>query len=121
MNDSDYVAYAALFRLLSDVNRLRILYTVKEDAQSVSRIMELTNLPQTLVSYHLRVLRENGIVQAERDGPFILYRIAAATLWPWITQTSAFTSEIQQGECRHPQKRRRGNRGYVWDELSRGE
>jgi ArsR family transcriptional regulator len=33
-------------------------------------------MKQSLVSHHLRVLKESGLVQAERKGPFVLYSIA---------------------------------------------
>ena len=44
--------------------------------KSVSEIMDETSLPQTLVSFHLRPLRENGILATERKGPFIYYSIS---------------------------------------------
>jgi DNA-binding transcriptional ArsR family regulator len=64
---------ARLFKLLSDPNRIRILFAIGKVKKSVSEIMSETSLPQTLVSFHLRPLRENGIVAAERQGPFVYY------------------------------------------------
>ena len=64
---------ARLFKLLSDPNRIRILFAIGKAKQSVSEIMSQTALSQTLVSFHLRPLRESGIVAAERQGPFIYY------------------------------------------------
>jgi DNA-binding transcriptional ArsR family regulator len=66
---------ARLFKLLGDPNRLRIIFAVGEGERSVSEIIEETSLPQTLVSFHLRPLRESGILSAERKGPFIYYRL----------------------------------------------
>jgi DNA-binding transcriptional ArsR family regulator len=67
---------ARLFKLLSDPNRIRILLVIGKDQKSVSEIMGETSLPQTLVSFHLRPLRESGIVAAARQGPFIYYRVS---------------------------------------------
>ena len=64
---------ARLFKLLSDPNRIRILFAIGKAKKSVSEIMSQTALSQTLVSFHLRPLRESGIVAAERQGPFIYY------------------------------------------------
>jgi DNA-binding transcriptional ArsR family regulator len=64
---------ARLFKLLSDPNRIRILFAIGKAKKSVSEIMSQTALSQTLVSFHLRPLRESGIVIAERQGPFIYY------------------------------------------------
>jgi len=71
---------ARLFKLLSDANRLRILFVIGKEKKSVSEIMSETSLPQTLVSFHLRPLRESGIVATERKGPFIYYSISEPIL-----------------------------------------
>jgi DNA-binding transcriptional ArsR family regulator len=69
-----------MFGLLSDPNRLKILFAIGKEAKSVSEIMKETSLPQTLVSFHLRPLRESGILLAERKGPFIYYSLSEPTL-----------------------------------------
>ena len=69
-----------LFKVLGDENRLRILQTLGDGERSVSEILERTRLPQTLTSFHLRTLREAGVLVAERRGPFIYYRLANASL-----------------------------------------
>ena len=69
-----------LFKVLGDENRLRILQTLGDGERSVSEILERTRLPQTLASFHLRTLREAGVLVAERRGPFIYYRLANASL-----------------------------------------
>ena len=71
---------ARLFKLLSDSNRMRILFVIGKEKKSVSEIMSETSLPQTLVSFHLRPLRESGIVVTERKGPFIYYSISEPIL-----------------------------------------
>ncbi len=64
-----------LFKLLNDPNRLRIIFAIEKDAKPVSEIMRETGLTQTLVSFHLRPLRESGILSTERKGAFIYYRV----------------------------------------------
>jgi len=71
---------ARLFKLLSDANRLRIIFAIGKDQKSVSEIMNETSLSQTLVSFHLRPLRESGIVATERKGPFIYYSVSEPVL-----------------------------------------
>jgi DNA-binding transcriptional ArsR family regulator len=67
-------------KVLGDENRLRILQTLERGERSVSEILEQTGLAQTLVSFHLRTLRDAGVVTTERRGPFIFYRLADASL-----------------------------------------
>jgi DNA-binding transcriptional ArsR family regulator len=68
------------FKVLGDDSRLRILQGLGTDERSVSEVLERTRLPQTLASFHLRILREAGVVAAERRGPFIYYRLEDPSL-----------------------------------------
>ena len=65
-----------LFKLLNDPNRLRLIFAIGKESKPVSEMMQETSLPQTLVSFHLRPLRESGILVAERRGAFIYYKLA---------------------------------------------
>lgn len=90
----DVGSYAALCRLLSDENRLSILFALGGEGQkSVSQVMEVTQLPQTLVSYHLRTLREQGLVDTERKGPFVLYRLTQEKLLDWVVEAGQFAQK----------------------------
>ena len=62
-----------LLRTLSDPNRLRIIRELTLDCQSVSEIVQATRMTQPLVSHHLRVMREHGLVRSERRGAFTYY------------------------------------------------
>jgi ArsR family transcriptional regulator len=75
VDDRTIEILSRLFKLLNDPNRLRIIFAMGKDSKTVSEIMNETNLPQTLVSFHLRPLRESGILSTERKGAFIFYRV----------------------------------------------
>ncbi len=64
-----------IFLTLSDYNRLGIIRFICERETSVGEIVRATKLSQPLVSHHLRVLKENGILETKRKGPFIYYFI----------------------------------------------
>jgi DNA-binding transcriptional ArsR family regulator len=64
-----------IFQTLSDSSRLKILKYINDKECSVSQIVEGTKLSQPLVSHHLRTLRERQILETNRNGPFIYYRI----------------------------------------------
>ncbi|GBE48984.1 HTH-type transcriptional regulator NmtR [bacterium BMS3Bbin12] len=64
---------SGLFKLLAEPNRLRILCSLGLECRPVSDIVEATGLSQTNVSFHLRALREAGLVRPERRGPYIYY------------------------------------------------
>jgi ArsR family transcriptional regulator len=74
-------AVAALrFRALGDETRLRILEHLGPGERSVSDLMVLLDLGQSLMSHHLRILREAGLVIDRRDGRWIHYSIAEPAL-----------------------------------------
>jgi len=64
-----------IFQTLSDFNRLGMIKFICEKERSVGEIVKETKLSQPLVSHHLRVLKENGILETKRNGPFIFYYI----------------------------------------------
>lgn len=64
-----------IFQTLGDANRLRIIQFIGEKECSVSEIVQASNLSQPLVSHHLRVLRENQVLDTERKGPFVYYKL----------------------------------------------
>lgn len=94
----DLKAYAAFCRLMADENRLRILFSLQGGRKSVSSVIEATELSQTLVSYHLRNLREKGLVKTERKGPFVLYSLTNEDVLAWVSEAEHFLAA--QGLCR---------------------
>jgi len=61
---------------LADPNRLQLLYVLAQGPIRVSELTEELDLPQSTVSRHLRVLRERGLVETERQGPSVFYSLA---------------------------------------------
>ena len=64
-----------IFQTLSDYNRLAIIKLLCEKETSVGEIVKVTKLSQPLVSHHLRVLKENGILETKRKGAFAFYYV----------------------------------------------
>lgn len=69
-----------IFQILGDANRLRIIWIIGNMSRSVSEIVEAAKLSQPLVSHHLKVLREGGILKTKREGPFIFYELSDVRL-----------------------------------------
>ncbi len=64
-----------LFKLLGDPTRLRILRLLAGTELSVMELAEVTQLAQSRVSNHLKLLREEGIVHERREGAWRHYRV----------------------------------------------
>jgi len=67
---------AEVFRVLSDFENLRILMLLKKREMCVCELMVALNMKQPAVSYHLRLLREKGLIKSIRRGKWIFYSIA---------------------------------------------
>ena len=58
---------ADTLKVLSDPNRLMILELLMQGVQCNCELGDKLGLPMNLISHHLKVLREAGLVDAERD------------------------------------------------------
>lgn len=67
----------AALKALSEHTRLRILRVLLKDQLSVNAISRRLKLTQYNVSKHLRILREAGLLETEKQGQQRLYRVAA--------------------------------------------
>lgn len=66
-------ALSKIFKILGEPNRLKILTSLGLECRPVSSIVASTGLTQTNVSFHLRALREAGLVKPEKNGSFVFY------------------------------------------------
>ncbi len=64
-----------VYKVLADVNRLRILRQLADGPAAVTELVESVGLSQPLVSWHLGKLREVGLVKARRQGRVTLHTI----------------------------------------------
>jgi len=66
---------AEFLKIISEKNRLKIFCLLKEGEKCVCDIWQCLNLPQNLVSHHLKVLKDFGLVSSKRQGLKIVYSI----------------------------------------------
>ena len=71
---------APILAALSDPNRLAILLAITRQPCSVKGLTEQVGLPQTLVSHHLKALRDVGLVAATAQGRSNIYTLCCAAL-----------------------------------------
>jgi ArsR family transcriptional regulator len=69
---------SALFRVLGDPARLRLLRALSIDRFNVTELTGILGLAQSGVSRHLGLLKDAGLVSEEPDGIYVYYRLARA-------------------------------------------
>lgn len=72
---------AKLFRALSDPVRLEILEFLRDGEKCVCEIIPQLNLVQPLVSRHLKILKNCGIVSYRKEGNRRLYSITNSQIF----------------------------------------
>jgi ArsR family transcriptional regulator len=82
---------ARLLRAVADPERLRIIACLRAGPKHVSDLAAALGAEVVNVSHHLGVLRQAGLVQDEKQGRFVLYR-----LHPHVFQPTAGS---EGGDC----------------------
>ena len=68
--------HAQICQALADPTRIMLLYLLADSPQNVGELGIALHLNQPTVSRHLKVLRERGMVHAERTGTTVTYSLA---------------------------------------------
>jgi DNA-binding transcriptional ArsR family regulator len=88
---------------LADYHRMMLLYAVADTPRSVSDLVRRVGLSQPAVSRHLRIMRESGVVMAERRGKSIFYIVTDRRIVQAmdLLRSSLAEQMQQQGEAAH--------------------
>ena len=80
LSDREAVELERLFRVLADRHRVKILNILLRAGDQAVCVCEFTDhlgLAQPTVSYHLKQLREAGLLDREKRGTFAYFRLRA--------------------------------------------
>src|SRR3982750_4056792 len=113
-----YVDAPALFRLLGDELRLRLLRVLHAERLNVTELTSILGIAQSGVSRHLGLLKEAGLVEERREGGFTFFRLSPGLVsgangygpvWPLLEahfDSAAATAEGRADEARLEEVRR---------------
>ena len=71
---------SGIFQALSDENRLRIIEVLREGERCVCDLQSSLDLGQSLLSHHLKALRDAGMVRTRKEGRWVHYSLAIDVL-----------------------------------------
>ena len=91
---------ADLCRCMSSAIRIEIVHVLRDGPQRVSEIARITGHSQSMISRHLGVLRNGGIVIAHRHAQDVIYQIAN----PKIVSICDLMREVLVEEASHRSK-----------------
>jgi len=73
--NEDVEEIVGLFKMLADPTRLRILRALEVQSLCVCVLVEATDQKHSALSYHLRLLKEGGLVDSQREKSFQIYEL----------------------------------------------
>lgn len=68
--------HSKICQSMGDPRRIQIIYMLHGKGGSVSALADDLEMPRSTVSRHLSILRQSGLVSAEREGTSVVYRLA---------------------------------------------
>lgn len=91
---TDLTRTARLFQALSDETRLRVLELLSGGERCVCELQEAVGAAQSRLSFHLRVLREAGLVNDRKEGRWNYYSLRPEAL----EEMATYLAERTPGE-----------------------
>lgn len=90
---------AALFALLADPTRLRLVAALSAGELCVCDLAAATGINRTRVSHQLRMLREGRLVRSRREGRVIFYSLDDDHVHDLLAMGIAHACEEREGGC----------------------
>ncbi|MBC7129259.1 MAG: winged helix-turn-helix transcriptional regulator [Thermoplasmatales archaeon] len=85
-------------KCIVDANRRKILKFLGEGEKCVNEISEFTGIEQSLVSHHLKMLRDCGLVKGRQDGKKTMYSLSDDEIYSIIKMIEKVAYKIIK-EC----------------------
>ncbi len=82
-----------VFRMLSEPSRLKIVLSLLNGEKCVCDILKIVGGTQSAVSHQLRILKDNRVLRARRDGQNVYYALADEHV------SSIIQMGLQHGGC----------------------
>lgn len=89
---------AQMFHALSDDTRLRILERLRGGERCVCELTDALDAAQSRLSFHLKVLKEAGLVTDRREGRWIYYTLDHETLTQIVELLGFLVSKPSESE-----------------------
>lgn len=93
---------ARLFHALSDEKRLRIVECLRRGEQCVCDLTGVIDAGQSLLSFHLKTLKDAGLVTDRRAGRWVFYTLnadALAEMEEFVGAVRGDAERTEQSQC----------------------
>ena len=102
---------ARFLRCIGEPTRLHILKLLAERERCVGELTSLLDKEQSLISHHLRALKECNIVKERQEGQKVYYKLTDTRLSGLIIDCEALMNELLLCKCKEVNYEGKGNQG----------
>lgn len=88
----------AIFKALSEPLRVEVIELLREQEMCVCDLCDHLNVAQSKLSFHLKTLKQAGLVRSRQEGRWIYYRLNLAKL----VELEEYLSEFRRYSPRLP-------------------
>ena len=96
------MAIAESFKVLSEPVRRRILELLKEGRKSAGELARILEISPAALSYHLRLLRESGLIIEYKEKNFVYYSLNMTVLDEIVMWFKSFTDNMFESDAFKP-------------------
>jgi ArsR family transcriptional regulator len=89
-----------LFKALADPVRLEVVQALGGGERCVCELSQGLGLAQSRLSFHLKVMRQSGLITAREEGRWVYYKLvpqAFEQLQEWLNSLKRLSQERAQG------------------------
>ncbi len=108
---------ARFLRCIGEPTRLQILRLLAEGERCVGELASVLSKEQSLISHHLRTLKECSIVQERQEAQKVYYKLTDARLARLIIDCEVLMKELSLCKCQEVNYERKGNQGSSEGEI----
>ena len=94
-----YEERARVFKALCDERRQRILELLHSGEKCACVLIDEMDMPQSSLSYHMKILCDSGIVTSREEGKWTHYQISRQGSEKAIELLKEITSVSEHGDC----------------------
>jgi ArsR family transcriptional regulator len=75
--ERDVSQLSPLLKLVAEESRLKLLCVLRQGKHCVCELIEHGNMSQSLISHHLKDLKDTGLIKDEKRGQWVYYSLTA--------------------------------------------
>ena len=90
---------ALICKALGDSNRLQIVQMLSEGEKCGCKLLEAFEITQPILSHHMRILTECGLVNARKEGKWSHYSLNCETLKEYKQFIEGLSCSGDKGGC----------------------